>query len=82
MAESDLRTEPMGHDPDSAARGAREAGAIGGAMRERALKEHTYALRAAQVQAILEASSAGVRHGTIAFERGPRGVPDARERSA
>jgi spore maturation protein CgeB len=62
--------------------GAREAAAIGGAMRERALKEHTYALRAAQVQAILEASSAGLCHRTIAFERGPRGVPDVRERSA
>ena len=62
--------------------GAREAGAIGSAMRARALQEHTYALRAAQVQAILEASLVGARHGTIPFERGPRGVPDARERSA
>ncbi len=38
--------------------GLREAHSIGSAMRARALKEHTYALRAEQVQAILEASSA------------------------
>jgi spore maturation protein CgeB len=47
--------------------GPREAHSIAGAMRERALKEHTYALRAAQVHAILQASSAGAQGDTIAF---------------
>ena len=37
--------------------GSREAHSIGGAMRERALREHTYALRAQQVHGILQASS-------------------------
>jgi spore maturation protein CgeB len=42
---------------------AREARSIGGAMRGRALKEHTYGLRAAQVHAILQASTAGTQGG-------------------
>jgi spore maturation protein CgeB len=48
-----------------------EARSIGAAMRERALQEHTYALRAAQVHAILLAASAGSHRGTIAFPRIP-----------
>jgi spore maturation protein CgeB len=43
---------------------AREARSIGSAMRQRALKEHTYGLRAAQVDAILEAASAGTPGNT------------------
>jgi spore maturation protein CgeB len=60
----------------------REAYAIGSAMRVRALREHTYALRAAQVQAILAASSAGSQTNTTAFERQQERLAETRKRSA
>jgi spore maturation protein CgeB len=55
--------------------GPREARSIGTAMRERALREHTYALRAAQAQAILEAS-VGAHNGAVAYRRPPRCMPE------
>ncbi len=73
--------------------GPREARSIAIAMRERALGEHTYALRAAQVHAILQASSAGAHGDTIMFPSvltqpappqpvRPRRVPETPERLA
>jgi hypothetical protein len=61
-----------------------EAHSIGLAMRERALKGHTYALRAAQVHAILQASFAGTYLDSTAFPRIPpqRALPNTSDRGA
>ncbi|MGA2960914.1 MAG: glycosyltransferase [Candidatus Korobacteraceae bacterium] len=60
----------------------RQAHSIGNAMRERALKEHTYALRAAQVHVILQTSPAGAMPAAPLRPASPPRVPRTSERSA